>query len=421
MSLVTSKELRGKRKGLHDQMSEILAKPAGENGNLSAEQRATFEKMEKDIDVLGQDIERIEKHEARERELAASTGTIAGKRETAEQPNSDEKKKAERDAFKAYLRFGMNRLTDEQRDLMAARYTEGSVENRAQGTNVDTAGGYLVPDEFRPVVEKALLDFGGMRQARTTKISTAAGNDLFIPTMNDTSNVGALVGENKAHTTQDISLGQKKLGAYLYSSKIVKVSRQLLQDSAVDVVSLIGAAFGERLGRIQNTHFTTGDGASKPYGLAATAASGVAGATGQTASIIYNDFVDLFHSVGSAYRAQAQWMFADSSLKIIRKLKDGEGRPLWQPGLAVGEPSTILGKGYVINDDVAAMAASAKSVFFGDFSRYWIRDVQDMIVLRLDERYADNLQVGFLAFSRCDGNMISAGIDPIKYYANSAS
>lgn len=413
--MLSAKELRQKRATLASRMKEILAAPAGENGNLSAEQRTEFDRIEADVTTLGRDVERIERTEALEADLAESRGVVAGDRETAEAP--EVRKQKEMDAYKAYLRFGLAGLTPEQRDINDRRLAAV----RAQGTNIDTAGGYLAPDEFQPVVERALLAFGGMRQARTTKISTANGNDLFIPTSNDTSNTGAIVAENAVHSEQDMTLGQKKLGSYLYSSKIIKVSRQLLQDSAVDVVAMIGQAFGERLGRIQNTHFTTGDGASKPYGLAATSTLGVTGATGQTTSIIYNDLVDLVHSVGSAYRQNAQWMFADSSLKVLRKLKDGEGRPIWQPGLAVREPDTILGFGYVINDDVAAMAASAKSVFFGDFSKYWIRDVQGMIVLRLEERYADYLQTGFLAFSRCDGNLIDAGTNPIKHYANSGS
>jgi HK97 family phage major capsid protein len=410
--LVSAKELRGKRATLAARMKEITDKPLGENGTLNAEQRQEFDRIDAAVNAMKADIDRLERAESLEAEMAQSRGTVAGGRE---QPavTDEARKEAHKRAFDGYLRRGVAGISGEERATLE--------EYRAQGTNVDTAGGYLAPDEFRPVVERALLQFGGMRQARCTVISTSNGNDLWIPVSDDTSNSGVLVGENNAHTTQDMSFGQKKLGAYLYSSKIIKVSRQLLQDSAVDVVSLIGQAFGERLGRAQNADLTTGSGASKPYGLAATSTEGVAAATGQSASIIYNDFVDLEHSVDPAYRANAQWMFRDSSLKIIKKLKDGEGRPLWQPGLAVKSPDTILGYGYVINQDVAAMAASAKSVFFGDFSKYWIRDVQGMIVLRLDERYADNLQVGFLAFSRVDGNLIDAGTRPIKHYTNSAS
>lgn len=417
-ALQSAKELRAERKKLHVRMTELLAKPAGEKNDLSAEQRSEFDKLDAEIKRLGIQAETIERAEELERELADSKGPIAGGRET-EDRSGEREEKTERvaNAFDNYLRRGMNGLNAEDREIMARRF----VEERAQGTNIDTAGGYLAPEEFQPVVEKALLAFGGMRQARTRKLSTANGNDLLIPTSDDTSNTGAIVGENNVHSTQDMTFGQVKLGSYLYSSKIIKVSRQLLQDSAVDVPSLIGEAAGERIGRIQNTHLTTGDAASKPNGVVTAATLGVTGAAGQTTSFIYNDFVDLVHSVGSAYRPNAQFMFADSSLKIIRKLKDGEGRPLWQPGLAVREPDSILGYSYVINDDVAAAAASAKSILFGDFSKYWIRDVNGLVVLRLEERYAEYLQVAFLVFSRMDGNLIDAGTHPIKYFQHNAA
>ena len=145
------------------------------------------------------------------------------------------------------------------------------------------------------------------------------------------------------------------------------------------------------------------------------------GQVGQTTSVIYEDLVDLEHSVDPAYRAEAEFMFHDDTLKVLKKLKDADGRPLWLPGVAVREPDTILGYNYVINQDMPIMAANAKSILFGDFSKYMIRDVMDLMLLRLVERYADFAQVGFIAFSRHDGDLLDAGTNPIKHYANSAT
>ncbi len=189
----------------------------------------------------------------------------------------------------------------------------------------------------------------------------------------------------------------------------------------IDLGAYITKKFARRLGTVTNLHYTTGNGASKPYGVVTQATSGVAAATGQTISVTTDDLIALEHSVDPVYRNGAQWMFRDSTLRILKQMKDGEGRPIWLPGIAVKEPDVILGYSYVINTDVAAMAASAKSILFGDFSAYYIRDVLDMTVLRLEERFAEYFQVAFLAFQRTDGRLIDAGQHPIKYYANSAT
>lgn len=431
-ALSRAKELTEKRLNLANQMEAVLAKAT--DGKLSDEQRIEFDRMNGEVNSLKGDIDRILAHEALQADLAASTG-----RRTAENtdaaPDPDKRKAVEARAFTNWLRYGDEGISQRDRAVISKRAArvEGRVmesekdlagytaEERALSTNVDTTGGYLVPDEMAGTIEKAQLAFGGMREANTFKFSTTGGGDLLIPTSNDTTNTGVLVGEGNANTEQGITVGQAKLGAYTWSSKIVKVNRQLLQDAAFDIASFVSNALGERLGRVQNTYFTTGTGASQPYGIAATSTEGKAGATGQTASIIYNDVVDLIHSVGRAYRTGSQFQFADGTLAILRKLKDGNGNPIWQPGMVAGAPDQIMGYQYIINDDVAAMAASAKSIFFGQWSKYWIRDVQGTILLRLEELYAANLQVGFLAFSRSDGNLIDAGTHPIKHYTNSAS
>jgi len=207
----------------------------------------------------------------------------------------------------------------------------------------------------------------------------------------------------------------------MYTSKIVRISFQLLQDSAFDLESWLARKLGIRIARITNEHFTVGTGTSQPEGVVTGASQGKVGASGQTTSVTYPDLVDLEHSVDRAYRTNGQWMFHDSSLKALKKMEDSQNRPLWLPGIAQREPDMILGKPYIVNNDMPEMAASAKSILFGDFSAYCIRDVLGVQLLRLVERYADYLQVGFLAFARHDGGMLDAGTGPIKYYQNSAT
>ncbi len=209
--------------------------------------------------------------------------------------------------------------------------------------------------------------------------------------------------------------------AFMYSSKLVRVSFQLLQDSAFDLNSFLARKLGERIGRITNTHFTTGDGTAKPNGVVTASTQGKVGATGQTTSVKYEDLVDLEHSVDPAYRNGAEWTMHDNTLGAIKKLVDSQGRPLFVPGIAANAPDTILGYSFVSNNDVAQMAANAKSILFGNFSKYLIRDISGFQMLRLVERYAEFFQVGFIGYSRHDGDLIDAGTNPIKHYANSAT
>ena len=167
-----------------------------------------------------------------------------------------------------------------------------------------------------------------------------------------------------------------------------------------------GARLGERIGRILNTHLTTGSGSSQPNGLVTGATSGVTAASGT--AVTYGELIDLKHSVDPAYRGNATWMFSDATLAALKKLVDGDSRPLWNPGIANGEPDRLDGDRYVVNNDVLDMASSAKAIIYGDLSKYVIRDVAGMTLLRLNERYADVGQVGFIAFSRHDGDSLDA-------------
>jgi HK97 family phage major capsid protein len=208
----------------------------------------------------------------------------------------------------------------------------------------------------------------------------------------------------------------------MYTSKLVRVSLQLLQDSAFDMESWLARKLGERIGRAQNAHFTTGTGTAQPEGVQTNATIGKTGTTGQTTSVTYDDLIDLIHSVDPAYRSsgRARFMLNDATLGAARKLKDSQNRPLWEPSVQVGVPDSLLGYGYTINQDMPVMAADAKSILFGDFfAGYLIRDVRDVQLLRLAERYADYLQVGFLAFSRADGAPQDAAA--IRAYRNSAT
>ncbi len=335
--------------------------------------------------------------------------------EAAKHASKGGKKDGQIDALEAvalYLRHGAN-VNAEQ--AMAIR--------NAMSTTTGSEGGYTVPSEVAAMVIDALKAFGGMREAAQV-ISSASGNDWAYPSSDGTSEVGEIVAQNAAATGADITFGTVPLTVYKYSSKKIALPWELIQDSAVDVVAFVVNRLAQRIGRITNSHYTVGTGSSQPYGLMARASSGKVGTTGQTTSVIYDDLVDLIHSVNRSYRNGASFMMADSSVKVVRKIKDSQGRPIFNPGYETGvpggAPDTLLGYPLNVNDDVAAMAANAKSIAFGQMSQYVIRDVMDVQIRRFDDSaFALNGQVGFCGWSRTGGNLLDTAA--VKYYQNSAS
>lgn len=379
------------------------------------ETKAQVDALYAEIDRLGAHIEALEKADKLDAHLASDVEAraVSTGRSVDHVMTADAKEKK---AFATWLTGGIEALDEEGRNLMAQRRT---VIQANQSTATGSAGGFTVPPSFLAEIERAMLAFGAVREVSRV-ITSDLGSSLSIPTLNDTSNTGRIIAENAGLTNTALVFGQTALPVYMYSSDSVLMSYQMLQD-AVLVESLLPSLLGERLGRITNAHFTTGTGTGQPQGVAVGAVSGAVGPTGNTTSVPYASLLALQHSVDPAYRRQSVWMMNDSSLRVIKGLVDSQNRPLWLPGVAASEPDTILGNRYVINQQVASMAANARSILFGDFSNYYVREVRGMTMRRLEERYADNLQVGFFAFGRWGGVLVDGGTNPIKFYQNSAT
>jgi HK97 family phage major capsid protein len=407
-------ELRQRRASLWEQAKSLHVLADKEKRELTAEEKQQWDKINKEIDALGETIAREERIALIDDEMAAipeaamrsqapaeireiqTGGKIEKHATNSVLPASEEY----RDAFDLYLRHGLGGMPIDKRAVIQPYY--GAVDVRALGVGNTAAGGALSPELFYNKLIEAMKAFGGMRQAPTTKITTTSGADMPIPMADDTDNEGAILteGSNVNTTGTDPKFGSKPLGAYMYTSKLVRVSLQLLQDSAFNIDAWLALALGRRLGRVTNRHFTTGNGSTEPEGITLAAGEGVTDAT----LTDYLDLVALEHSIDPSYRANgACWMFHDTTLMKLKQMKDGEERPIWFPGLAVNAPDTILGYPYFINQAMAEAEAGEKAMLFGDFSYYFIRDVQDLRVLRLEERFAEYLQVGFLAFLRTDG------------------
>src|SRR5690606_8125043 len=227
--------------------------------------------------------------------------------------------------------------------------------------------------------------------------------------------------ENGAATEDDPAFGQVMLKAFLWSSKLVKVPRSLMQDSAFNLDSYLASKFGQRIGRIQADYFHDGTGSGEPEGIITNTVVGHTTTSGQTTTLLYDDFVALEHSVDPAYREMGHYLISDDALKATRLIKDLDGRPIWVPAMSGGVPSTINGYPYTVMMELPDLAANAIPVVFGDLSYYWIRDVIGFEAVRLNELFAQNRQVGFLAWARADGRNVNPGNHPYKVLKMAAS
>lgn len=450
-------DLLTKKKALVDEANAIRDRVYNQqDGEWRGDDTAKFDDLTTRAEKISEEVARLARLDAQAKSLE-SAETSQGRRTEPNRTNDQQSYRGQvtdRDrveALRAWMLGG--KATDEQRanasrcglnvdassvklsllsptamraaDLKAPRQSDidaWKTETRAALTGAQsttTTGGYTVADAVMQALEVSLLAFGGMRQVATI-IRTATGGPLPVPTTNDTSQKGRLLAENTAATETEMTFGQVVFDAYKYSSDYVLASVEFLQDTSIDVAGFLGSALGTRIARLQNDHFTTGTGSSQPNGVV-TAAGNSSVTFAGTATVSYDNIIDLIHSVDPAYRPNGRFMFHDGGLKMLKKVKimqysgDTTGIPLWQPSLVVGQPDLIHGYPYIVNQSMTTPATGVKSILFGDFSKYWIRDVREVELMRLNERFAEQHSVAFLAFARSDGDLIDAGTDPIKY------
>lgn len=412
-------QLREQRQAAAIEARKLLESVEGKN--WGSEDQEKYDRIMADIDTIDADIERHEKvlnleskDEQRGKALAEQVGGSVD-----EQTHNVKQEKA---IFNAFLRGGIDALTSEQRLFLENKNKAAGIQN-AMSTSTPAEGGYLAPTDFQATLLEEMKAYGGMLSVATI-INTDSGNTMEWPTVDETAQEGEIVGENATVARQDITFGVTNLDVYKYSSKDIAVPFELLMDSQVDLEAYIIRALAERIARIQNRHFTVGTATAQPQGAVTASALGKTGTTGQTTTVIYDDLVDLEHSIDPAYRAagNARYMFHDTTLRALKKLRDADDRPLWVPGVAVSEPDTINGYAYTINQNMPVMAADAKSILFGDFSKYIIRNVMQTQLFRMtDSAFTRNGQVGFLAFARAGGKFIASSNSSLKHYANSST
>lgn len=419
--MLNVKELRERRNHLATQARNLL--DSTKDKAWTPENQVSYDTLTNEISGIDQQLTNLQRQvdiEAgrHEEELANAGREGAGRR--GEAPS----------LFNKFLRNGWDGLSHEE--IVQIRNT--------MSTTTGSEGGYAVPSEISTQLVTSLKAYGAMRNISTV-ISTSDGRPLSFPASNGTSETGEWIAQNVTATAADPTFGTVSLNVFKASSKIVAVPFELLQDATIDIEAFVMQRLAERLGRITNTGFTVGTGTTQPDGVVPQASSGKVGTTGQTLTIIYDDVVDLIHSVDPAYRSGAcKFMAPDAMVKVLRKLKDTTNRPLWAPndlfGITQGVNNggnggysdqatavpfdTLMGYPLYVNNDMASPAANAKTLLFGDFSKYVIRDAMDVAMFRFtDSAYTKLGQVAFLAWLRTGGNLTDTAA--VKYYAHSAS
>ena len=385
---MTITELRTKRATAWDAAKAFLDSHRTDKGVLSAEDDATYSRMENEITDLGKEISRMERLEAMDKEMSRATSTPLTAKPEA--PKADAKVGRASDAYKeAFWNHARKRDSYEIRNALQV------------GT--DTEGGYLVPDTFEKRLITSLEEENVIRKHAHVFTTSNGAHKIPIVSARGTA---AWVDEEGQIPESDDAFGQQLIGAHKIST-LIKVSEELLNDSAFDLESHFRTEFVARMGEAEEEAFITGDGAGKPYGILHDTEGAEVGVTTASATAITADeLIKLYYSLRGPYRTNAVWLLNDATVAQIRTLKDNNGQYLWQTGLKDGTPDTLLGKTVITTPYMPTIAGGAKPIAFGDFRKYWIGDREGITFKRLNELYAANGQVGFLATKRVDARVV---------------
>lgn len=380
-------KLREKRAKAWEDAKGFLDSKRVDNDTLSAEDTTVYERMEAEVVNLGKEIDRLERQQAIDLELSKPineplTSRPVGKNETKSGRASNEYQAA-------FWQVMRNENTFD-------------IKNALQ-VGTDSEGGYLAPDEFERTLIQSLEEENIFRTL--AKVITTSSGDRKIPLV-ASKGTASWVDEEALIPDSDDSFGQILIGAYKVAT-MIKVSEELLNDSAFNIESYIAQEFARRIGTKEEEAFFVGDGSGKPTGIFHTSGGAELGVTaGSATAIAADELIDLVYSLRSPYRKNAVFVTNDDTIKKIRKLKDNNGQYLWQPSIKSGEPDTILNRPVKTSPYVPTAKANAKTIAFGDFSYYWIADRQARSFQRLNELYAATGQVGFKGTQRVDGKLI---------------
>jgi len=387
--MVDTIQMRQTRADKWEKAKAFLDSKRGEDGVVPDEDVKAYEKMEAEVLALGKDIELMDRRHALDRELGGNLIAPVTNMPT----DTPDKKDVTGRATAEYRRSFEMAMRKEKVDL------EYSVRN-ALSIGTDTEGGYLVPDEFERTLVAALEENDIMR--RLARVISTTNGTLGIPVV-ATRGTASWVEEAALIPESDSSFGQMTLSAHKLAT-LIKVSRELLDDSAFSIEAFLADDFGKRLGALEEEAFFVGDGVKKPTGILMDATVGVTAAS--ATDITFDDVIKLYYSLRSPYRNRAVFAANEQTVMKLRMLKGTDGQYIWQPAVTMGTPDMLLGRPVYVSSYIPAIATGAKALIFGDFSYYWIGDRRGRTFERLNELFAVTDQVGFKATQRVDGKLI---------------
>ncbi len=404
---MTLREMREKQARLVTEARSKLAELTDKtDASRAAEIEAEHDAIMNEHDALEDKIKREEKLAAAEARQAEREAAGDDRRPNGEDRDSDaggnEDAITYRQAFQDMFRAGgvVADMSAEARAVLQAGVV-ANAEFRQQVTSTDAAGGFTVPTELQDSLIKSMAAWGPMYdQDVGTTLNTASGSPIELPTVDDTASTAGAHTEGADLTDdggKDVVLGKLILNAFMYDTEFIRFSMELARDSLLNFEQILSDLLGERLGRIVNQMLTTGSGAGQPNGIVTASGLGITGASGT--AITSDELFDLQHEIDPAYRASPKvgWMFNDSTLKVIRKMKDGQGNYLWQMGdVKSGAPATLLSQPYRVNQAMADIGLNAKPIIFGDFGKYYVRKVGAPVIGVLRERFWPNLGIAGL-------------------------
>jgi len=381
---MTINEMITKRAKVWETAKSFVDTHEDKNGVLNAEDSETYARMEKEIEELTSAIDRQTRAEAREAELNKPMNQPLTARPDGKAEKKGRASNAYKEDFGAHLRG---------KQLIHNVLSEGVLAD----------GGYLVPEEFERQIIMGLDEANVVRKLAKV-ITTQAERKIPIAA---THSVAQWTLENGEYTESNPTFEQKSIDAYKLTD-LVKVSIELLQDSAFDLEDYIAAEFARAFGIAEEEAFCVGTGEGQPTGLFTENGGNVGVTAASGTAITADELISLVYALKSPYRRNAKFLMNDATVAMIRKLKDNNGAYLWQPSLQAGEPDKLLGYELYTSPYAPVAEASAYSVAFGDFKNYWIADRSGRTVQRLNELYSTNGQVGFVATERVDGKVILA-------------
>jgi HK97 family phage major capsid protein len=395
-----------KRANVWEHMKELLDTAETEKRELTGEEQASFDAMNAELDELDKRRDELEALEVRNRAADEARARIEKFGRPPEVDDDELRKGAHVDELRRFLR-GESRsfeldLTGASRELRVGH--DGRLEQRTLTVGTAAAGGDTVPTSFERELYRHLVESSAIRQTNVRVLTTSSGENLELP-KTVSHGTATIKGEGTAIAGTDPSFGKVTLGAWKYG-EMVQVSHELVEDNAIDLLSFVAETAGRAVGEASGADFVTGNGTNKPNGVMTACGTGVTGATSVGGSATADNLIDLVYSVNSRYRRNGFWLMADATAGALRKLKDGNNQYLWAPGLVAGTPDTLLGRPVVTDPNVAAIGTTNKSIAFGDFRGYTIRDVKGVRFERSDDFAFDTDLITFKAVLRTDGDLV---------------